>query len=71
MTSFAALLQMACELHGMLTGAVSMTTGDTVMPAYGGSRESFLSNVVTPIYRVIYEVLLSLIPSFEFSLISI
>ncbi|KAK6229181.1 hypothetical protein SCA6_018132 [Theobroma cacao] len=46
---------MACELHGMLTGAVSMTTGDTVMPAYGGSRESFLSNVVTPIYRVIYE----------------
>ncbi|XVF18396.1 hypothetical protein REPUB_Repub11eG0018000 [Reevesia pubescens] len=46
---------MAYELHGMLTGAVSMTTGDTVMPAYGGSHESFLSNVVTPIYRVIYE----------------
>ncbi|XVF79206.1 hypothetical protein PTKIN_Ptkin14bG0201900 [Pterospermum kingtungense] len=47
---------MAYELHGMLTGAVSMTTGDTVMPAYGGSHESFLSNVVTPIYKVIYEV---------------
>ncbi|XWS10813.1 hypothetical protein CRYUN_Cryun38cG0030100 [Craigia yunnanensis] len=46
---------MAYELHGMLTGAVSMTTGDTVMPAYGGGHESFLSNVVTPIYRVIYE----------------
>ncbi|XVF18390.1 hypothetical protein REPUB_Repub11eG0017400 [Reevesia pubescens] len=46
---------MAYELHGMLTGAVSMTTGDTVMPAYGGSHESFVSNVVTPIYRVIYE----------------
>lgn len=47
---------MAYELHGMLTGAVSMTTGDTVMPAYGGSHESFLSNVVTPIYKVISEV---------------
>ncbi|XP_039040472.1 putative callose synthase 8 isoform X1 [Hibiscus syriacus] len=46
---------MAYELHGMLTGAVSMTTGETVMPAYGGSHESFLSNVVTPIYKVIYE----------------
>ncbi|KHG09907.1 Putative callose synthase 8 [Gossypium arboreum] len=44
---------MAYELHGMLTGAVSMTTGDTVEPAYGGSHESFLSNVVTPIYEVI------------------
>ncbi|MBA0742686.1 hypothetical protein Gogos_015719 [Gossypium gossypioides] len=46
---------MAYELHGMLTGAVSMTTGDTIEPAYGGSRESFLSNVVTPIYEVIRE----------------
>ncbi|GMI65572.1 glucan synthase-like 4 [Hibiscus trionum] len=44
---------MAYELHGMLTGAVSMTTGETVTPAYGGSHESFLSNVVTPIYEVI------------------
>ncbi|KAK8272610.1 hypothetical protein V6Z12_D11G345800 [Gossypium hirsutum] len=46
---------MAYELHGMLTGAVSMTTGDTIEPAYGGSHESFLSNVVTPIYEVIRE----------------
>ncbi|KAE8668879.1 hypothetical protein F3Y22_tig00112285pilonHSYRG00625 [Hibiscus syriacus] len=36
---------MAYELHGMLTGSVSLTTGETVMPAYGGSHESFLSNV--------------------------
>jgi callose synthase len=49
---------MAYELHGMLTGAVSLTTWEKVMPAYGGQPESFLNNVVTPIYRVISEVLL-------------
>lgn len=48
---------MAYELHGMLIGAVSMTTGEKVMPAYGGGSESFLNNVVTPIYKVILEVL--------------
>ncbi|XP_012074237.1 putative callose synthase 8 isoform X2 [Jatropha curcas] len=46
---------MAYELHGMLTGAVSLTTGEKVMPAYGGGFESFLKNIVTPIYRVIYK----------------
>ncbi|KAH7844337.1 hypothetical protein Vadar_026931 [Vaccinium darrowii] len=46
---------MAYELHGMLTGAVSMTTGEKVVPAYGGGSESFLNNVVTPIYTVVYE----------------
>ncbi|XP_057992637.1 putative callose synthase 8 isoform X1 [Hevea brasiliensis] len=46
---------MAYELHGMLTGDVSLITGEKVMPAYGGGFESFLNNVVTPIYRVIYE----------------
>ncbi|XP_034679163.1 putative callose synthase 8 isoform X2 [Vitis riparia] len=46
---------MAYELHGMLTGAVSSTTWEKVLPAYGGQPESFLNNVVTPIYRVIYE----------------
>ncbi|KAJ8755066.1 hypothetical protein K2173_016646 [Erythroxylum novogranatense] len=44
---------MANELHGMLTGAVSLTTGEKVMPAYRGGHESFLNNVVTPIYKVI------------------
>lgn len=47
---------MAYELHGMLTGDVSATTGEKVMPAYGGGFESFLKNIVTPMYRVIYEV---------------
>ncbi|CAK9325304.1 unnamed protein product [Citrullus colocynthis] len=44
---------MAYELHGMLTSAVSLTTWEKVMPAYGGGAESFLENVVTPIYIVI------------------
>ncbi|KAH9779597.1 putative callose synthase 8 [Citrus sinensis] len=47
--------EMAYELHGILTGAVSTITGEKIMPAYGGAFESFLKNVVTPIYRVIYE----------------
>ncbi|KAL0353936.1 UNVERIFIED_CONTAM: putative callose synthase 8 [Sesamum angustifolium] len=45
--------QMASELHGMLSGAVSLTTGERVMPAYGGGSEAFLSHVVSPIYEVI------------------
>ncbi|KAM6584955.1 hypothetical protein CsatB_011957 [Cannabis sativa] len=44
---------MASELHGMLTGAINPTTWEKVMPAYGGGPESFLNNVVTPIYTVI------------------
>ena len=47
---------MAYELHGILTGAVSMKTGENVMPAYGVGLECFLNNVVTPIYQVIFEV---------------
>ncbi|KAJ6333125.1 hypothetical protein OIU77_009065 [Salix suchowensis] len=39
---------MADELHDLLTGK-------KVTTAYEGGRESFLGNVVTPIYRVIYE----------------
>lgn len=57
---------MAYELHGMLTGAVSVTTWEKVMPAYGGGPESFLNNVVTPIYRVIKEVVFLLQSSFFF-----
>ncbi|XP_038691552.1 putative callose synthase 8 isoform X2 [Tripterygium wilfordii] len=34
---------MAYELHGMLTGAVSLTDWEKVMPAYGGGSESFLN----------------------------
>ncbi|KAL3508824.1 hypothetical protein ACH5RR_028225 [Cinchona calisaya] len=46
---------MAYELHSMLVGVVSMTTGERIMPEYGGGYESFLNNVVTPIYNVIHE----------------
>ena len=52
------LIKMAYELHGMLSGDLNLTTWEKVMPAYGGQPESFLNNVVTPIYRVISEVLL-------------
>ncbi|KAJ4977031.1 hypothetical protein NE237_002137 [Protea cynaroides] len=45
---------MAYELHGVLCGAVT-TTGEKFKPAYGEESESFLKNVITPIYRVIYE----------------
>ena len=56
-TNYYFLFKMAYELHGMLTGAVSLTTWEKVMPAYGGQSESFLNNVVTPIYEVIRKVL--------------
>ncbi|XP_078177288.1 glucan synthase-like 4 isoform X2 [Carex rostrata] len=46
---------MAYELYGVLSGAVSLNTGEKVQPAYGGEPESFLTNVVTPIYNVIDE----------------
>uniref|UniRef100_A0A1S3X858 Callose synthase 8 n=3 Tax=Nicotiana TaxID=4085 RepID=A0A1S3X858_TOBAC len=46
---------MAYELHSMLIGAVSMTTGEKLMPAYQGNSESFLNNVVSPVYDVIYK----------------
>ncbi|KAK6946569.1 1,3-beta-glucan synthase subunit FKS1-like, domain-1 [Dillenia turbinata] len=47
---------MAYELHSLLVGAINKTTGERIMPAYGGESEfSFLNNVVTPIYMVIYK----------------
>ncbi|KAF8031616.1 hypothetical protein BT93_D0741 [Corymbia citriodora subsp. variegata] len=42
---------MAYELHGILTRPLSQTS--EFIPAYGGGPESFLNNVVTPIYEVI------------------
>lgn len=51
---------MAYELHGVLTGAVSMITGEKVAPAYGVGHESFLANVITPIYRVVEKVIICL-----------
>lgn len=51
------IIQMAYELHGVLTSAVSMITGEKVAPAYGGGHESFLANVVTPIYRIVEKVI--------------
>lgn len=56
---------MSYELHGVLSGDISFTTWEKVMPAYGGEPESFLNNVVTPIYKVIEKVL-SNISSFCF-----
>ncbi|KAK3152612.1 hypothetical protein QOZ80_2BG0161290 [Eleusine coracana subsp. coracana] len=46
---------MSYELYGVLSGSVSLITGEKVRPAYGGDEESFLNHVVTPIYNVIYE----------------
>ncbi|KAK1258748.1 putative callose synthase 8 [Acorus gramineus] len=46
---------MAYELHGLLSGAISLNTGERVVPVYGGSTDSFLNNVVTPLYKVISE----------------
>ncbi|WVZ66590.1 hypothetical protein U9M48_015785 [Paspalum notatum var. saurae] len=47
---------MAYELHGLLTGNVSIVTEENIRPSYGGDEEAFLKNVVTPIYRVIRKV---------------
>ncbi|KAL5989975.1 hypothetical protein ACLOJK_010870 [Asimina triloba] len=48
---------MAHELYGLVSLALSPDTGERVVPVYGGGSEPFLKNVVTPIYRVIYEIL--------------
>lgn len=47
---------MAYDLYGFLSGSMNLKTGEKVVPAYGGEPESFLKNVVTPIYGVILEV---------------
>ncbi|KAL8242615.1 hypothetical protein R6Q59_012917 [Mikania micrantha] len=44
---------MAHDLHSMLMGATILSAGESFMPAYGGGPESFLNDVVTPIYNVI------------------
>ncbi|KAK1414361.1 hypothetical protein QVD17_30105 [Tagetes erecta] len=44
---------MAHDLHSMLMGATILSAGESFMPAYGGDPESFLNDVVTPIYNVI------------------
>eukprot|EP00850_Spirogloea_muscicola_P001766 SM000006S19531 [mRNA] locus=s6:1319148:1331519:- [translate_table: standard] len=44
---------MAWEVIGMIMGNVSKATGENIKPAYGGGDESFLRNIVTPIYDVI------------------
>ncbi|XP_058095312.1 putative callose synthase 8 isoform X2 [Magnolia sinica] len=44
---------MAYELFGVLSGAVSLVTGEKILPEYRGGSESFLYSVVTPIYDVV------------------
>ncbi|XP_023756013.1 putative callose synthase 8 [Lactuca sativa] len=46
---------MAYDMHSMLMGATILSTDGTFTPAYGGGPESFLNNVITPIYEVIRE----------------
>ncbi|CAA6671267.1 unnamed protein product [Spirodela intermedia] len=46
---------MAYELSGVLAGSISLNTREKVVPACGGEPESFLRNVVTPLYTVISE----------------
>ncbi|XP_012703765.1 putative callose synthase 8 isoform X3 [Setaria italica] len=46
---------MSYELYGVLSGAVSLITGEKVRPAYGGDDESFLNDVVRPIYNVVFK----------------
>nr|GEV30185.1 putative callose synthase 8 [Tanacetum cinerariifolium] len=43
---------MAYDLHSMLMGATILSPGETFTPTYGGP-ESFLNNIVCPIYDVI------------------
>lgn len=47
---------MAYELFGLLTGNVSVVTGESIKPSYGGEEEAFLHKVITPIYQVIDQV---------------
>ncbi|KAL4588990.1 hypothetical protein LXL04_001891 [Taraxacum kok-saghyz] len=46
---------MAYDLHSMLMGATILSSDGRFKPAYGGGPESFLNDVVTPIYEVIRE----------------
>ncbi|KAJ9565628.1 hypothetical protein OSB04_001594 [Centaurea solstitialis] len=44
---------MAFEVFAILAGSVSPVTGENITPAYGGEKEAFLRNVVTPVYNTI------------------
>lgn len=46
---------MAKELHGILYGNVHSVSGENIQPVYQG-EESFLRDVITPIYRVLRKV---------------
>ncbi|GJY43345.1 callose synthase 5-like protein [Tanacetum coccineum] len=48
--------KMPFEFYGMLTGNVSIVTGENVEPSYGGAEEAFLRKVLTPIYQVIDQI---------------
>lgn len=50
------LMQMAYEVYGILSGNVSLVTGENIKPAYGGDEESFLRQVITPIYDIVEKV---------------
>ncbi|XP_024979448.1 putative callose synthase 8 [Cynara cardunculus var. scolymus] len=43
----------AFDLHSILMGDTILSTGDSFLPSYGRGPESFLVNMVTPIYDVI------------------
>ena len=47
---------MAFEVYAILAGSVSPLDGEIIKPAYGGEKEAFLKNVVTPIYKTIAQV---------------
>ncbi|KVH93112.1 1,3-beta-glucan synthase subunit FKS1-like, domain-1 [Cynara cardunculus var. scolymus] len=49
--------QIAFDLHSILMGDTILSTGDSFLPSYGRGPESFLVNMVTPIYDVIRKVL--------------
>lgn len=47
--------KMANELYGIMYGNVQTVSGQTVQTAYNG-EESFLREVITPIYQVMRKV---------------
>ncbi|XP_031477694.1 putative callose synthase 8 isoform X3 [Nymphaea colorata] len=46
---------MAYELVSHLSGAVSFKTGESFTPIYGQGKGDFLTQVITPIYNVVYK----------------
>lgn len=47
---------MASELHGILTGAIASTAWENIVPNSKGGPETFLNNIIVPLYKVIYKV---------------